>query len=347
MNRFELFKRLVQAVFVVLVLALASAEMALLFAPDDTVLAFADDETVIGRKSDNVTANFNARSHLPGPVVRAARFRANAGAWKELDGSSPRQVRRHFLMEVHARDLIRGANNLEVELRSLLGFRRRIHHPFQYRDDMPSFPIISDWATQAPEVQDGFWEVIRSEVFGYAIRPQSGDEGYDRFVLIAPPFKGSRRITVDLRFVEATDALHGFGILPFWGGHLDPTERFPRRGWEYGIAWYYAVRGGFGAEFSKKIGGEPHATDRIYRPFSPAPGEAFRIVVEALDLKGRKTIKLRVRSLPHGAFGEWIELLDVSGHLQSDRYAVGLVAHRAQVEFGRTIVERIDGGTHE
>ncbi|MCW9042449.1 MAG: hypothetical protein OQK05_03820 [Pseudopelagicola sp.] len=326
----------------VAILALAVIEMVFLFAPDRMVFDLADAPALIGRKSDDVTANFNARSRLPAPVLRPLRFRANGGPWENLGRGSPRLGRGHVLIEIHADKLRPRANNLDIELQSLLGLRRTFTHPFHYHEDMPDFPIISDWERGPPEVQDGFWDIIKSDTLGYSIRPRLGHEGYDRFVLIAPPFQGSRRVTVDMRFAKATGALHGFGVLPFWGGHLDPEGRFPRRGWEYGLAWYYSVQGGFGVEFSRKSGSDPHATDRIYRPHHPTAGDAFRIVVEAFDANGVKSIRLKTRPLPHGAFGEWIELTDISGHLKGDRYAVGLIAHRAQVEFGKATVEKIE-----
>ena len=325
----------------------ALLELAFIVAPEHLILDFSSTQTDAGFKSGNISANFNGKSIVPNIYLRSLSFRSNGGDWKVVVANSPRLESDQRLFEVEADHLEYGENSLEVRLRSFWGNQRTVSHAFDYDGRAPDFPIFNDWETKPPEVQDGFWEVIESATFGHATRPVPGTEGYDRLALIAPPFQGGRRAIVDIRFVKATGAPFGFGFVPFWGGHIDEGEHFPRRGWEYGIAWYYSHAKGFGVEFSNKEGPDPHTTIREYIPFQPTPGESYRLVAEAIVRDEVKSMRLKVRQLPDGQFSEWITLTDENGLLSGTSHAVGLIAHRVQVEFGEIRVEKLDADSFQ
>ena len=181
------------------------------------------------------------------------------------------------------------------------------------------------------------------------VRPKPGFEDYDRIVIAAGAFPGGRRVTTDVVFRSFKDDARafGFGVLPLWGGRPDDPQYSPRRGWNFSIAWYYSTYKGVGEEFSWKKGNEPPRWTSSYRNFDLQPGVRYIVIAEArevLDANGRhKKYHQRMR-WKRNSDGEtpWIELSDdEGGQIPAGEYAVALVAHRCQVEFGPVRVEAL------
>ncbi len=336
--------------FPVSLAALGMAVLVLMFSvgPARYIAIFPSSPTAIELKTGDLTANFTGRKGLVGLMVQDIAFRANQGEWHRFMPESPRVNARDILVEVPAAQLRAGANSVDVALTSYLGQRRQVQLMFDYDPRPVDLPLVRSWDKAIPEIQDGRWERVQTDL-GWRLRPVPGAEGYDRLVLASPPFTQGRRGSVDVTFLESTGALFGFGLIPLWGGHNDPEALSPRRGWEYGIAWYYShKKGGFGVEVSQKYGSEKHRTSKRYQKADPVPGETYRLIAEAWpekDASGRLlTYHLRMKwSHPaSGAESDWIGMTDAKVPLQDKPYAVALVAHRVQAEFGPVTIESID-----
>jgi hypothetical protein len=191
-------------------------------------------------------------------------------------------------------------------------------------------------------VQDGYWEKIDRGTT-VSIRPVPGYEDYDRVVAVTSAFVGGRRIETDVFFHRATNKNRpfGFGLLPLWGGRPDDPNHLPRRGWNFSIAWYYSHYKGVGIEFSYKYG--PNAPDWLstYTNYTIEPNTLYHIVSETwpeVDSSGNHLrYKQRMKWWSNGdpEPATWLELVDSAGcPLQPEPYAIAIVAHRCQVEFG-------------
>ncbi|WP_425092186.1 hypothetical protein [Tropicimonas sp. S265A] len=341
----QILQRLLIAAFASVVVGLATLEATFLVGPEHLVARF-DPPGVIGLKTGDLSANLNGERGVFGRLHDGTVFRANNGGWRAFVEKSPRLSSGAILLEVPSDQLIPGLNEVEVVFTSFLGLTRQINVPFEYAPEPVSFPISWDWSRDMAEVQDGVWE-RRETAEGWRLGPVEGAEGYDRLVLVAPPFDGPRRVTVDVTFRKNTGRPFGFGVIPLWGGHNDPDARSPRRGWEYAIAWYYDVQNGFGVELSRKDGARPHTTVRKYDARDIVEGETYRIIAEArgpLDVTtGSAGYSLRMQWAhpASGQISDWIELTDASVPVTDQPHAVALVAHRAAVDFGPVFVERI------
>jgi hypothetical protein len=200
------------------------------------------------------------------------------------------------------------------------------------------------------EPQDGIWERVTAN--GEArVRPKPGFEGYDRILLVTAPFEGGRRIETSVVFRRSTapDGLDwGFGVLALWGGHPDDWTTLPRRGWSFGLGWYWSKPGGVGNEISYRRGpGTPRWVNG-YRDFAPVPDQEYALIIEAAPELGPRGEHLRYRQRlkwwPSGRSepAEWQELSDAQGvRLPEGEYAVALLSLRAQVEFGPVSVSAL------
>ena len=331
-----------------LLLTMASVEIAFRLVPVDELVIFANQSDTVSRKTNDLSANFQGKISR---LVRTLSYNANQSMPRSFDqglvGGSPRTPGNDFVLEVPAQDLLLGINELNVELTSFLGSTRTVGRSFLYDTEAPSLPLEVTWnGTQALEVQDGFWEKIDvgEET---RVRPVPGSEDYDRLLLVTGAFTEGRRIEVEATFRSRMEGAkhYGFGVIPFWGGHNDNQLKSPRRGWTYGIAWYYSTGGGLGLEFSHKIADRPHDTVKSYRPYQVETGKTYQIEIEGWPEKdeagnhARYVLRMRWREKGLSEPGEWMELEDNDpAALPFGGYAVALVAHRTQVEFGPIVI---------
>jgi hypothetical protein len=131
-----------------------------------------------------------------------------------------------------------------------------------------------------------------------------------------------------------------------WGGHPDDAGVSPRRGWSFSTAWFYSHYKGVGMDFSYKYGDAAPQWVSAYRNFEPQAGRRYFLTVETwpeLDATGHHAgYRQRMKWWPEGqpAPQEWLELADTGGApLPAGEYAVALIAHRCQVDFGPVVVK--------
>lgn len=291
-------------------------------------------EVATGLKTGNLTANFPATL---GPLAGTVRYRANDGPWRPATSRPPRVAPGRIVMELPADQLQPGRNSLRIRVRGPFGLHRDIIQPFVYDPSPAALPVTLDWQVNHPEVQDGQWERIETPS-GWRLRPLPGTEGYDRLALVSPPFSGGRGVKVTVTFrAETGEGLpYGFGVIPLWGGHMDDRQGAPRGGWDLAIAWAYSRSDGVGIEVSHHPGhGAPRALAR-YVPFTPRAGETYHLAAEAWRDPGDGLFRLHLhwRGPDDEAGTRAVTLTDTQGLLTDKPYAVALIAHRAQVEFG-------------
>jgi len=181
-----------------------------------------------------------------------------------------------------------------------------------------------------------------------------GSEGYDRILLVTGAFPAARRVETEVVFRSfcADQIWAGFGVLPLWGGHLDEPGRRPRRGWLYGVAWFMKPYGPW-CEFSVKRGDQArHDTFAGRTTIEPQPGTRFRIIAECWPetspLGGHVRYRQRAKIWPmdQPEPRDWIECAEQGGARLPERdYAVALLAHQCQVEFGPVRVLPLPGGS--
>lgn len=282
--------------------------------------------------------------------AEGARFRLNDDRWQVVRQEGPRAEPPFFMVELPADRLKVGQNTLTVE--AVVKHRHvqaRVLR-FDYVPETVALPLCVDWDVAGLDVQDGHWEKIHRGSVTYS-RPVPGHEGYDRILAVTSAFEGGRRVEVDLIFRHAMNQKErfGFGVLPLWGGRPDDPDRIPRRGWNFSIAWYYSHYDGVGMEFSYKQGAKPPDWLSTYLNYAIRPDTRYRIVTETRTevdktgrhLRYRQRMKWWAEDEPEP--GSWMDLSDSEGcALKPGPYAVALVAHRSQVEFGPVRVERLD-----
>ena len=286
------------------------------------------------RRSGDLSANFCGRYVGAGPL----RYRLNEAPWLDYDPrlvTNPRTPGDRFTLEFGSDDLVPGSNVVHLragdESRSLR---------FHYDDARVFLPREVDWRDAPLDVQDGAWERFENgdETF---VRPVPGTEGYDRVINLTGAFEGARRIEFDVVFRRETEPgrLFGFGVLPLWGGHRD-TDVLPRRGWRYGIAWYYSKQQGIGVETSDKLGGDDYTAATSYEKFALVEGTRYRVVSEAHREDDGWRLRMKWWAAEEAEPRDWIELDDHGKRLPHGEYSVALVAHRCQAEFGSVRIRR-------
>ncbi|OHB35911.1 MAG: hypothetical protein A2Y08_04035 [Planctomycetes bacterium GWA2_40_7] len=198
------------------------------------------------------------------------------------------------------------------------------------------------------------------------MRPKPGFEDYDRVLAVTGAFSDGRRIETDMVFRSfkrkasdgpgfpknllnlTNDVPYGFGILPMWGGRPDSQGITPRRGWNFCIAWFYSRYKGVGMEFSYKQGDLSPKWISTYRNFNVEENRKYFLNVECWPEReetGRHVLyRQRMKWWAEGESepDNWMELDDIAGSTLPDgEYAVALVAHRSQVDFGPVTVKPI------
>ena len=281
--------------------------------------------------------------------VESAQYQLNGGNWRDIGRGGKRALDPLFVIEMKEDALREGTNTLNLEVQGRRGRSEAISLEFEYDPQPIVLPVKPDWSQDELEVQDGYWETFESGG-EWRVRPKPGFEDYDRILCIAGAFAGGRRIETQLIF-RSTDFPKrcGFGVIPLWGGHKDPEDISPRRGWIYSIAWFHPYRQGGGVEFGYKNGDEPRKWVDSYRQYEPEPNVRYFLTTECWPEKDEsgKHLGYRQRMKWHKE-GEadtntWIELRDTEGcPLPEEEYAVALIAHFCQVEFGETVVSALE-----
>jgi hypothetical protein len=303
---------------------------------------------LITRRANDFTFNVVGRV---APHVKQVKYRLNDGPWSQVGQGGARLPEDMFNVELYDGDMIPGANQLILETFPNGRGGEKVSLQFRYDPSPIELPLWVDWKTTKLDVQDGYWESFASNE-EWRVRPKPGFEGYDRILAVTGAFPQGRRVEADMIFRGYSDGNrpYGFGIIPLWGGHSDKENVRPRRGWSYGIAWYYSRDRGVGMEFSYKNGNAaPLQWVNTYRPLDPIPGQRYHITVEAwpeYDHEGqhrryRQRMKWHAEGevVPH----DWMEIRDIEGSpLPEAEYAVALVAHRAQVDFGPVVVTSLE-----
>ena len=298
------------------------------------------------RRDGDLSANITG---FLSPWARDARFQLNEGSWQEIPQAPPRAPAPFFTIELPVNELRPGANKIELEARNLFGSRQSITRAFAYSPAPVSIPVTVDWSQSDLDVQDGYWEIITSGD-ERRVRPKPGFEDYDRILMVTGAFPGGRRVETDITFRGMTGkGPWGFGVLPLWSGHPDNGNVRPRRGWHYSIAWYYVWYHGVGNSFALKNGDLPERWVASYRNFEVAAGGRYSIKVETWSVVDSQGNHVRFHQrLKWWVYGEpepdeWLELTDSDGTLFPQQgYAVALIAHRSQVEFGPITVSPLD-----
>ncbi|MEM7200600.1 MAG: hypothetical protein AAF628_10065 [Planctomycetota bacterium] len=292
---------------------------------------------VVTRRSGELSAN------LCGTAFRRAslRYRVNEGDWTDLAQTDPRSPAPWWTIELLPKVLREGINDVEIHASAVGRTAATERLTFEYDPAPLSLPTLVDWR-QPLEVQDGHWEVV--EVDGERrVRPVPGSERYDRILLATGAFAGGRRVETDMVFrgFRPWQTWAGFGVLTLWGGHLDQPGRFPRNGWLYAVAWYMKPYGPW-CEFSVKQGDGARVDAFTGNGIAdPHPDSRWSLIAECwpeTDGRGehvgyRQRMKLWPSGEPEPA--EWLECSDRGGaRLPAGEYAVAVVAHECQVEFG-------------
>ncbi len=275
-----------------------------------------------------------------GAGVTRATYRINGGPWHVFEHHAERSPSPRFVLEVTADELKQGLNKLKlaVQARARSGEAETVE--FTYDSSPVELPTKKKWTDgDVLDQQDGPWEIKNGRV-----RPVPGTEAFDRLLIVTGAFAGSRRVKTTLIFRSGHEKKpFGFGVIPFWGGHPEKGKR-PRLGWRYGLAWYYSWRRGLGAEFAERIGRVPPKWISSYRGFTPKPGVVYHLLAEGIEEPDGRTVRYKFWKDGDEQPKRWHGAKDADGgnsKLPDGEYAVALVAHRAQVEFGPVSVERV------
>ena len=288
-----------------------------------------------------LTLNVTGTVHGQGDRERSSiKYRLNEGPWQALPQGKPRVPSPNFTIEIYPEQLQEGDNCIAFTTLRVVNTTREGAACFKYlpRPQEPS--TVIDWTSHPLDVQDGKWETLTRDGATFA-RPSPGHEDYDRILMATGAFRGGRRVEADFIFRRrsADSKPYGFGILPLWGGHQEDSGHFPRRGWAYGLAWYYSVQNGIGAEIATKVGAGLIMQTNTYQTYKVEEDRRYRMITEAQQLPNdSETSRFRVR-LKWWADGdvmpeEWITVVESDAkRLPHQAFAVALLAHRAQVEF--------------
>lgn len=298
---------------------------------------------VFARRSGDFTAN------IVGGLAdkeKTVNYQLNNGPWIEAGHGGKRVPFPLFNIELFDKDLRPGMNNLFLKTVPLDPDQENMVLEFEYDPKVVQLPLTVNWESNDLDAQDGYWETVLIDG-ERRVRPKPGFEGYDRVLMVTGAFPGGRRIETSLIFRShpGKSPYFGFGILPLWGGHPDPENVRPRRGWNFSIVWYYSHYEGIGMEFSYKQANAPPAWISTYRPLELKPDTRYYITAEAwpeFDEQGQhKRYRQRMKWYAEGEKkpSDWMDITDVEGSpLPEGEYGVGLVAHRSQVEFGPVVV---------
>jgi hypothetical protein len=302
-------------------------------------------------RSGALTINITGQI-TPQEVGSTVRYRLNDEPWQKIPQGAPRNPPPAFTIEIDPKRLQGGENCLHFDADKVITPQSGDRACFRYLADsgIPQTMEI-DWRTQPLDVQDGYWQTIEtSGEFG--VQPTPGFEDYDRILNITGAFAGGRRVEATMLFETQTHKgkPYGFGVLPLWGGHQDQAGHFPRRGWAYGLAWYYSMQKGVGAEIASKFADSPFQQIYTYRTYSIEPGRHYQLITEAVPKHSQSRsyqgyeVRMKWWQSDKDEPEEWMLVNDlVARTLPQQDYAVALLAHRAQVLFSSVKITPIPG----
>ncbi|MFQ5751723.1 MAG: hypothetical protein ACE5HI_06985 [bacterium] len=299
------------------------------------------------RRSQDFTANITGALSYK---VRNARYRVNNTHWFDIRQDQKRVPPPYFTIELFAEQLYDGLNTVNIAASTQneqVDTTVTLH--FKYDPRPISFPVVVNWENAKLDVYDGHWEHILDRDGVWRVRPKPGFEDYDRILVVTGATLEGRRIETDMIFRYGNKRKpYGFGILPLWGGSPDKRGFSPRRGWNFGIAWYYSPEGGVGLSYSYKDGDSVPNSISKYHDFEIEQNIRYRVIVEAWSEQDADKQHLHYRQRlkwwkeNDRPPSEWIELSDVGGALlPPGEFAVALIAHRCQIEFGPVVVKSL------
>ncbi|MEM9948979.1 MAG: twin-arginine translocation signal domain-containing protein [Cyanobacteria bacterium P01_D01_bin.36] len=313
---------------------------------DESLIEVLHLPQTFSRRAGELTANVSGRYNRE---LTQLKYRVNGSQWQTFSMGNIRMPSPLFTVEMRAEDLQSGSNTITIEATPKRGDIQALALAFNYQPNPVSLPTTVDWTqSNQLDVQDGYWETLSAEG-ATRIRPVPGYENYDRIVNVTGAFAGGRRVETELTLRSHHDKrLYGFGVIPMWGGHVDEVDISPRRGWNFAIAWYYSAYKGIGAEFSLKQGDADANWISSYRNFKHEKGVPYRIIAECVpevDAAGnhlRYAQRIKWFAAEETEPEEWLEVTDTEGSaLPEGEYAVSVVAHRCQVEFGAVTVTEL------
>ncbi|MDJ0517470.1 MAG: hypothetical protein QNJ74_14865 [Trichodesmium sp. MO_231.B1] len=283
--------------------------------------------------------------------VKNARYSLNEGSWVAIAQGRPRTPAPIFTIELKAEDLLEGINQLKIEAISTQEVSEIETLEFEYNSSDISLPIICDWSKEEDilDIQDGLWERYQLDN-QWRVRPKPGFEEYDRILNVTGAFPGGRRVETEMIFrrniwwMEGGFRDYGFGVLSMWGGHPDEPLFRPRRGWRFGLSLYWKPIDSLRLEFSEKYGdAQPINKYSPKQDFEPKGGMRYFVVIESLPVQDKLGNHLyyqqRTKWWQEGQRepDTWMEvdsLKEGKSMIPEGEYAVALLAHRAQVDFG-------------
>jgi len=283
-----------------------------------------------------------------------ASFQVNGSEWQKIMHAPPRIPEPFFAIELSAADLLPGPNQLKIRCDDGYGCSEILQLDFRYDPSPVVLPRQVDWEGADLDVGGGQWETFNDDK-GWRVRPTPGFETYDRLLIVTGAFPGARRIKTDMIYRGRGNGdkkrPFGFGVLPMWGGRPDTDRKVPRRGWNFSLCWYYSKYAALGSEFSYKLGDEEPRWVSAYRNIDLQQNQRFSLEIEAwpeTDMQGRHwryVQRFRWRQQDSAPWGEWLQLADnAGGNIAEGEYAVALIAHRCQVDFGSVTVEPLSSG---
>jgi hypothetical protein len=220
--------------------------------------------------------------------VTSALYSFNSGQWHPLPQGRPRVPPPLFNIELPHEELIPGDNTIVIQAKSEDGEVETVVTQFHYDPSPIQLPILLSWEKGAElDVQDGAWETFQDEK-GWRVRPKPGFEEYDRILNLTGSFAGGRRIETDLIFRrdlgwrkwrKELRGDHGYGVLSMWGGHVEDESVRPKRGWHYGLGWFWE-HNGLGLEFAENRHQEEWQKSFSYRDFTPKANTQYFIILE-------------------------------------------------------------------
>jgi hypothetical protein len=280
--------------------------------------------------------------------ARGAQWRLNNGQWVDVGTGWPRVELPLFVIEIPPEMLREGMNAVEIMASAKNGKTQTTKMEFKYDPSPISLPASVDWSNTDLDVEEGYWETFYADS-EWRVRPKPGYEGYDKIIVVTGAFGGGRRVKTDLIFRNKwgePDWDYGFGVLPMWGGRPDDRGISLRRGWNFGLAWWYSRYQGAGMEFSYKHGDASPAWVSSYRNFTIEPNVRYYVTVESWAEQDKAGNHLRYRQrMKWWRAGdteprEWMKLTDVEGApIPHGEYGVALIAYHCQVDFGPVVVE--------
>lgn len=313
---------------------------------DQSMMKILHQPSVFTRRYADFTANICG---VFSGQVKQAKYQLNQGGWHDISHQAPRILWPFFTIELSPDDLYPGENQLSFQVFGPGTTKETVPVRFAYDPSPVKLPKKVIWSDTDLTADDGFWESINVDGT-WRVRPKPGFEDYDRVLVVSGAFPGGRRIQTDIiyRYETGRGKPYGFGVLPLWGGRPDDIR--PRRGWNYGLAWYYSRYQAIGVEFSYKHGnGERKWVSTYLGGYNVKAGTKYFLIVDTwpeLDADGnhlRYRQRLKWWAEDEDQPAEWVDLADTEGcPIPQGEYAIALNAHRTQVEFGPVLVEPLE-----